>query len=95
MMFDYRETHGFTGSDLKCLCCLAESDAKSDSDVVKRFERARRRVRPTGIRQFVLEVPDVQWEDIGGNDELKTEIQQVWMRINLIAIKSYDAVHLY
>uniref|UniRef100_A0A915AF64 AAA+ ATPase domain-containing protein n=1 Tax=Parascaris univalens TaxID=6257 RepID=A0A915AF64_PARUN len=86
-----RETHGFTGSDLKCLCCLAEFDAKSESDIVKRFERARRRVRPTGIRQFVLEVPDVQWEDIAGNDELKTEIQQavIWPQLHADAFKRF------
>ncbi|KAE9553138.1 hypothetical protein FO519_003655 [Halicephalobus sp. NKZ332] len=47
---------------------------------VDRFTAARRRIRPTGIRQFVLEVPDVKWEDIGGEEELKKEIEQavIW-----------------
>lgn len=38
---------------------------------------ARARIRPTGLRQFALEVPTVQWKDIAGNEELKMEIEQV------------------
>ncbi|KHN73888.1 Spermatogenesis-associated protein 5 [Toxocara canis] len=86
-----RETHGFTGSDLKCLCRLADFDGNKCVDRVKRFEEARKRVRPTGIRQFVLEVPDVRWEDIGGNEKLKTEIQQavIWPQLHANAFKRF------
>ncbi|CAI4223763.1 unnamed protein product [Auanema sp. JU1783] len=73
-----RRTHGFTGSDLNSVV-VASRFAKG-SDISEKLENARKRVRPTGIRQFILEVPDVKWSDIGGNEELKFEIQQavIW-----------------
>lgn len=45
---------------------------------IERVTTARLRARPTGLRQFILEVPNVRWNDIGGNDDLKLEIQQVF-----------------
>ncbi|VDM53005.1 unnamed protein product [Angiostrongylus costaricensis] len=69
-----KRTHGFTGGDLKSLIIVSHFiEAHNDTE---RLELARRRVRPTGIRQFILEVPHVSWEDIGGCEELKLEIQQ-------------------
>lgn len=78
-----KNTHGFTGADLASLTRLAThcSEEKTIAEMhVNRFTAARRRIRPTGIRQFVLEVPDVKWEDIGGEEELKKEIEQavIW-----------------
>ncbi|KAK6729426.1 hypothetical protein RB195_006465 [Necator americanus] len=75
-----KRTHGFTGGDLKSIVTAARfTEGTSESE---RLENARKRVRPTGIRQFILEVPHVRWDDIGGNEELKLEIQQavIWPR---------------
>lgn len=58
------------------MCRLAQYFRASKSNA-EAFEAARRRVTPTGLRQFVLEVPNVRWDDIGGNETLKTEVQQV------------------
>lgn len=58
------------------MCRLAKYYRESDSHA-DAFAAARKRVTPTGLRQFVLEVPNVQWDDIGGNETLKTEVQQV------------------
>lgn len=73
-----RVTHGFTGGDL-CSLLKAAKFAQGFSHL-DRVENARKRIRPTGIRQFILEVPSVSWNDIGGNEELKLEIQQavIW-----------------
>uniref|UniRef100_A0A0N5A4X0 ATPase_AAA_core domain-containing protein n=1 Tax=Parastrongyloides trichosuri TaxID=131310 RepID=A0A0N5A4X0_PARTI len=71
------QTHGFTGSDLKTVCQLSrQGNSKNNEEFLKYIKR----VRPTGIRQFIFEVPNVSWDDIGGNDELKEEIQQavIW-----------------
>ncbi|CAJ0592881.1 unnamed protein product [Cylicocyclus nassatus] len=75
-----RRTHGFTGGDLKSVVTAARF-TKGDTEN-ERLENARKRVRPTGIRQFILEVPNVRFDDIGGNEELKLEIQQavIWPR---------------
>lgn len=77
-----RHTHGFTGSDLRCLYRLAgvfEFNGE-ETDIKLRLTEARKQIRPTGIREIMLEVPNVRWEDIGGYDKLKDEINQavVW-----------------
>ncbi|KHJ98168.1 ATPase, AAA family [Oesophagostomum dentatum] len=75
-----RRTHGFTGGDLKSIVTAARfTEGCTEAE---RLENARKRVRPTGIRQFILEVPQVCWDDIAGNVELKLEIQQavIWPR---------------
>ncbi|CAD6184929.1 unnamed protein product [Caenorhabditis auriculariae] len=71
-------THGFTAGDL-CSLLKATPFARGNTDFQK-VEATRKRMRPTGIRQFILEVPNVTWDDIGGNEELKLEIQQavIW-----------------
>lgn len=80
------QTHGFTGSDLQCVLKLAnlEDVQRRERSSQSELQSAVRRVRPTGIRQFVLEVPDVRWEDICGNDALKLEIQQavIWPHLH-------------
>ncbi|VDK54046.1 unnamed protein product, partial [Cylicostephanus goldi] len=73
--FSSLRTHGFTGGDLKSIVTAARF-TKGDTES-ERLENARKRVRPTGIRQFILEVPHVRFDDIGGNEDLKLEIQQV------------------
>ena len=83
-IFVCRESHGFTGADLEAMCRLAEhvaldrASSSSDVSVINdSFTVAKRRIRPTGLRQFILEVPNVRWDDIGGEEKLKQEIEQV------------------
>ncbi|CAD5205907.1 unnamed protein product [Bursaphelenchus okinawaensis] len=73
-----KDTHGFTGADINVLCKKAEL-LKRNGDA-KPLEAARSQTEPTGIKQFILEVPNVSWDQIGGNHALKLEIQQavVW-----------------
>ncbi|KAK0422461.1 hypothetical protein QR680_007586 [Steinernema hermaphroditum] len=72
------QTHGYTGADLKSALKIASME--KEGSLSDRLLAATRQVRPTGLRQFILEVPNVRWEDIGGYEELKKEIQQavVW-----------------
>lgn len=32
---------------------------------------------PSALRETVVEVPNVTWDDIGGLDEVKTELQEL------------------
>ncbi|KAK4836517.1 hypothetical protein QYF36_024208 [Acer negundo] len=40
------------------------------------FEKARMKVRPSAMREVILEVPKVNWEDIGGQREVKTQLME-------------------
>jgi len=40
------------------------------------FKNARAEVEPSGLREVFVEVPDVQWNDIGGLDSVKKELQE-------------------
>ncbi|VDD96524.1 unnamed protein product [Enterobius vermicularis] len=57
-------THGYTGSDLRCIQKLVfAAGLDVDKNVLKdRIVDATKKIRPTGIREIVLEVPDsVLW----------------------------------
>ncbi|XP_050205238.1 calmodulin-interacting protein 111 isoform X2 [Mercurialis annua] len=38
------------------------------------FEKARMKVRPSAMREVMLEVPNVNWEDVGGQKEVKAQL---------------------
>ncbi|XP_073305670.1 calmodulin-interacting protein 111 isoform X1 [Primulina huaijiensis] len=40
------------------------------------FEKARDRIRPSAMREVVLEVPKVSWEDVGGQMEVKMQLME-------------------
>lgn len=40
------------------------------------FEKARIKVRPSAMREVILEVPKVNWEDVGGQSEVKTQLME-------------------
>ncbi|VDK74621.1 unnamed protein product [Litomosoides sigmodontis] len=74
-----QKSHGYTGGDLKAVVlrvCANFEFPGDKSELFQSFDMALKRIRPTGIRQFVLQVPDINWDDIGGNRELKTKIEQ-------------------
>ncbi|CAN5756344.1 CDC48 family AAA ATPase [soil metagenome] len=39
------------------------------------FMRALKRVQPSALREIMIEVPDVTWDDVGGLDEAKHELR--------------------
>ncbi|KAF8368702.1 cdc-48.3, partial [Pristionchus pacificus] len=81
-----RRTHAFTAGDLVSMARVAACDyahgglSGTPEGAMAALTEARARIRPTGLRQFALEVPTVQWKDIAGNEELKMEIEQavIW-----------------
>ncbi|XP_027173359.1 calmodulin-interacting protein 111 isoform X1 [Coffea eugenioides] len=40
------------------------------------FEKARMKVRPSAMREVVLEIPKVSWEDVGGQREVKMQLME-------------------
>ncbi|MBP2132303.1 transitional endoplasmic reticulum ATPase [Methanomicrobium sp. W14] len=40
------------------------------------FEEALKHVEPSAMREVLVEVPDISWEDIGGLDEIKKELTE-------------------
>ncbi|XP_022757064.1 calmodulin-interacting protein 111 isoform X3 [Durio zibethinus] len=40
------------------------------------FEKARMKVRPSAMREVILEVPKVNWEDVGGQREVKNQLME-------------------
>ena len=43
--------------------------------VKQAFLNALRNIRPSAMREILVEVPDVTWSDIGGMEELKKQLQ--------------------
>ncbi|GMT01240.1 hypothetical protein PENTCL1PPCAC_23414 [Pristionchus entomophagus] len=90
-----RRTHAFTAGDLVSMARIAACDytrcGAPEAATMAALTAARARVRPTGLRQFALEVPTVRWADIAGNEQLKLEIEQavIWPLTNRAAFARF------
>ncbi|XP_010504575.1 PREDICTED: calmodulin-interacting protein 111-like [Camelina sativa] len=40
------------------------------------FENAKTKIRPSAMREVILEVPKVNWEDVGGQNEVKNQLTE-------------------
>ncbi|KAL6582570.1 hypothetical protein OROMI_006584 [Orobanche minor] len=79
-------THGFVGADLASLCdeaasvCLGryigDSIGESLSVSLEDFEKAKLEVRPCAMREVILEVPKVSWNDVGGQEGVKMQLME-------------------
>merc|ERR1719343_1375330 len=84
-----RDTHGYVGADLQCIRSNMQSlDIESDDpipdedlDILKvkneHFTHALSICDPSTLRDNKVEVPDVKWEDIGGLEQTKRELQEM------------------
>lgn len=98
-------TYGFVGADLAALCKEAGMEALRkildkiglDREIppikvtMAEFTTALREVEPSATREYYSEIPDVNWEDIGGLTEAK-ETLRVLLEIplhNLEACQQY------
>ena len=84
-----RRTHGFVGADLASLCREAALQAlrrvlkktpvtQLDSGSIKvglpDFAVAFREVEPSALRETVISVPNVKWEEVGGLSTVKSRL---------------------
>lgn len=71
--------HGYVAADLVNLCTQASMKCfKRTSDVLEKEDLmgALTVVRPSAMRELLIEVPNVRWTDIGGQDDLKLKLRQ-------------------
>lgn len=74
------KTHGYVGGDLFCLVREAVMRAvRRDGDLVgvEDLVGAMGEIRPSAMREVVLEMPKVKWDDIGGQKELKRKLYEM------------------
>lgn len=70
-----KHTHGFVAADLKNLLSKSmRQEEKLNATVVLENLKT---VKPTAIREILIEKPNVKWSDIGGMEELKHKLKQI------------------
>jgi transitional endoplasmic reticulum ATPase len=77
-------THGFVGADLEALVREAALEALKrnvnyEDTVVNMndFTNAIKRIQPSALREFRIEIPNTTWEDIVGLEDVKLELKEV------------------
>ncbi|XP_055546154.1 ribosome biogenesis protein SPATA5 [Wyeomyia smithii] len=71
-----RVTHGFVGADLVSLVGRAMHETKAPigySDMISALQF----VKASAMREILIECPEVHWDDIGGQDDLKLKLRQI------------------
>lgn len=71
-------THGFVGSDLISLVTKASMNCVQRDAVIQLvdIEVALKFVKPSAMREVLIENPNVRWTDIGGQTDLKLKLKQ-------------------
>ncbi|KAI7869442.1 P-loop containing nucleoside triphosphate hydrolase protein [Spinellus fusiger] len=82
-------SHGYVGADLVAVCreaglrCIKRcAQAKKKGSIVtlcidrKDMEEAMGEIRPSAMREILLEVPKVYWSDVGGQQETKQRLKE-------------------
>lgn len=73
--------HGFVGADIANLCTQASMHMlgklpMNDKISLSDFQWALKHVNPSAMREVLVDVPNVKWSDIGGQDDLKLKLKQ-------------------
>lgn len=61
---------------LPILCCLPFFFKKNTYIFSRHHWMLRLQTRPSAMREVVVDVPDVRWEDIGGNSDIKQSLRE-------------------
>ncbi|XP_017047301.1 ATPase family protein 2 homolog [Drosophila ficusphila] len=69
-------THGYVGADLATLVYAAMLQAQPNPLKLLHLQSALTRIKPSAMREVLIECPNVQWSDIGGQSELRLAMQQ-------------------
>lgn len=75
--------HGFVGADLASLVSQAGTYALKNAGkgsnlgiTIEHMQWALGRINPSAMREVLVDVPNVRWSDIGGQEELKLKLKQ-------------------
>ena len=74
-----RRCHGYVGADLRSVCSTAARMAlKAGKDLVdlESCYNACRQVPPSALKELLVEVPEVRWNDIGGYERTKEALKE-------------------
>lgn len=82
MKFIAKHTHGFVGSDLENLLAKSVSLENKSGKYITNLEygtilQNMNQVKPSAMRELLVEKPDVRWSDIGGQEDLKLKLKQI------------------
>ncbi|KAJ3122680.1 spermatogenesis associated protein 5 [Nowakowskiella sp. JEL0407] len=82
----FQKLHGYVGADIAAVCreaavrALKRSIKQSNTDTLRiTFEdlnNAVGDVRPSAMREVMIEVPKVKWTDIGGQEHVKQKLKE-------------------
>lgn len=77
-----KHTHGFVGSDLQNLIkksteILRTSDEISTKLTFESLMKNLSLIKPSAMRELLIDKPDVRWSDIGGMEDLKLKLKQI------------------
>ncbi|KAH3671114.1 hypothetical protein OGAPHI_000825 [Ogataea philodendri] len=90
-------THGYVGADLVSLCresilkCISRGISSHENDQKVSYqdvEESRAEIRPSAMREIVLEMPKVSWDDIGGQEVLKRKLKEM-VQLPLTAAQTF------
>ncbi|CAI2176407.1 19478_t:CDS:10 [Funneliformis geosporum] len=80
------KSHGYVGADLAAACreaglkaikrCIKENKRDDVKVNIQDMEAAMAEIRPSAMREILLEVPKVYWSDIGGQQEIKQKLKE-------------------
>ncbi|CAD8110745.1 unnamed protein product [Paramecium primaurelia] len=68
---------GFTVNDIRCLVREFYLLKNIQGDNKIKLRQSLQKLNPSGIRDLLADVPKVQWDDIGGYEDIKQEIKKV------------------
>lgn len=77
------ETHGYVGGDLSALCKEAGANfiksvniSESKNISIGNFKSAMCQIRPSALKAMTVDVPEVFWKDVGGQDSVKQKLKE-------------------
>ncbi|KAI8370560.1 P-loop containing nucleoside triphosphate hydrolase protein [Radiomyces spectabilis] len=80
------KSHGYVGADLAAVCreaglkcikrCARQSDSVDLRVSMEDMQEAMGEIRPSAMREILLEVPKVYWSDVGGQSEIKQRLKE-------------------
>ena len=71
-----QDAHSYIASDLISVLKFASKENTDGLVSLHSLKKALRRVKPSAMKEIVLDIPHVTWSDIGGQDELKSKLKQ-------------------
>lgn len=80
-----QKSHGYVGADIAALCreaglkCIKRSSIMTQVSLkvnLQDIKEAMSEIRPSAMREIMLEVPKVYWSDIGGQANIKQRLKE-------------------